>query len=147
MFERFTEEAREVVVRAQIEAAKLAHPYIGTEHLLLGVLAGRSASLAHPLTLELGRLEVVRIVGRGDAHLGLDPEGLATLGIDLDQVRRQVEAGALRPLPLELWEPVLLGPCQELSRLWLAGHVRTPLKAAERELAETTWRAVKGDRT
>ncbi|HEV3283142.1 MAG TPA: TetR/AcrR family transcriptional regulator [Solirubrobacteraceae bacterium] len=62
-------------------------------------------------------------------------------------VRRQVEAGALRPLPLELWEPVLLGPCQELSRLWLAGHVRTPLKAAERELAETTWRAVKGDRT
>jgi AcrR family transcriptional regulator len=61
-------------------------------------------------------------------------------------VERQVEAGALRALPIDLWEPVLLGPCQELARLWLAGRTDITLRAAERELAETTWRAVKGER-
>jgi AcrR family transcriptional regulator len=60
-------------------------------------------------------------------------------------VKRHVEAGALRPLPADLWEPVLLGPCQELSRVWLAGRARISLRRAEGDLAEATWRAVKGD--
>ena len=60
-------------------------------------------------------------------------------------VERHVETGDLRPLPRDLWEPVLLGPSQELSRLWLAGRTRISLRSAERELAETTWRAVKGE--
>jgi AcrR family transcriptional regulator len=60
-------------------------------------------------------------------------------------VERQIEAGALRALPFDLWEPVLLGPSQELARLWLAGRTRITLREAERELAETTWRAVKGE--
>lgn len=38
MFERFTERARRVVVLAQNEAERLRHQYIGTEHLLLGLL-------------------------------------------------------------------------------------------------------------
>ena len=38
MFERFTEEARQVVVRAQEEARGMKHSYIGTEHLLLGLI-------------------------------------------------------------------------------------------------------------
>ena len=58
---------------------------------------------------------------------------------------RHVEAGALRELPQELWEPVVLGPSQELSRLWLSKRVGISLRAAERELSEATWRAVKGD--
>jgi AcrR family transcriptional regulator len=62
-------------------------------------------------------------------------------------VDRHVQAGALRPLPLDLWEPVLLGPSQELARLWLAGRTRITLRGAERDLAETTWRAVKGERS
>jgi hypothetical protein len=37
---------------------------------------------------------------------------------------------------------VLLGPCQEFSRLWLAGRTAIALRRAERELAEATWRAV-----
>jgi AcrR family transcriptional regulator len=61
-------------------------------------------------------------------------------------VQRQVEAQALRPLPIDLWEPVLLGPSQELARLWLAGRTQITLRAAEPELAQTTWRAVKGER-
>ena len=38
MFERFTERARKVVVLAQEEAARLRHGYVGTEHLLLGLI-------------------------------------------------------------------------------------------------------------
>ena len=60
-------------------------------------------------------------------------------------VERQTDAGALRALPLELWEPVLLGPSQELARLWLAGRLQITLADAERMLAETTWNAVKVD--
>lgn len=60
-------------------------------------------------------------------------------------VRHRVEAGELRPLPADLWEPVLLGPAQELARLWLAGRTQISLRRAADELGETTWRAVRGD--
>ena len=43
MFERFTDRARRVVVIAQEEARGLQHNYIGTEHILLGLLAARAA--------------------------------------------------------------------------------------------------------
>jgi AcrR family transcriptional regulator len=58
-------------------------------------------------------------------------------------VRRHVRAGALRPLPLDLLEPVLLGPSQEFSRLWLDDRTRISLARAERELADATWNAVR----
>jgi ATP-dependent Clp protease ATP-binding subunit ClpC len=71
MFERFSDEARQVVVLAQEEARVLKHNYLGTEHLLLGLLrveegiAGRTlASL--DVTVEKVRREVVRVVGRGE---------------------------------------------------------------------------------
>jgi AcrR family transcriptional regulator len=60
-------------------------------------------------------------------------------------VERWVEAGALRPLSADLREPVLLGPCQEFSRLWLAGRTRISLGRAERELADATWNAVRAN--
>ncbi len=60
-------------------------------------------------------------------------------------VEQRVRTGALRALPFDLWEPVLLGPTQEFARLWLAGRTRISLRRAERELAQTTWRAVKGE--
>jgi ATP-dependent Clp protease ATP-binding subunit ClpA len=93
MFERFTQGARRAVVVAQDEAAGLAHHWIGTEHLLLGLLADdREAARLRPfgLTADGVRAEVVRAIGRGEP--GLDPEALATLGIDLDEVRRRVES-------------------------------------------------------
>jgi AcrR family transcriptional regulator len=58
-------------------------------------------------------------------------------------LERHVDAGTLRPLERDLWEPVLLGPSQELSRLWLAGRIETSLRRAERELADATWNAVR----
>jgi ATP-dependent Clp protease ATP-binding subunit ClpA len=74
VFERFTEGARQVVVRAQEEAARLEHGYIGTEHLLLALigdedgLAGRVlASL--DVSVEPCRAVVARLVGAGDNAL------------------------------------------------------------------------------
>lgn len=70
MFERFTEGARQVVVLSQEEARLLHHNYIGTEHLLLGLLRQDddtvSAALgSHGLGLETARRGVVAIVGSG----------------------------------------------------------------------------------
>jgi ATP-dependent Clp protease ATP-binding subunit ClpC len=70
VFERFTERARQVVVHAQEEARTLRHNYIGTEHLLLGLLREDSTA-AHALgrfavTHEAVRAQVARIVGQGD---------------------------------------------------------------------------------
>ena len=53
MFERFTDRARRVVVLAQEEARMLSHNYIGTEHILLGVLR-ESSGLAARVLSELG---------------------------------------------------------------------------------------------
>ena len=70
MFERFTEGARQAVVRAQAEAQVLRHNYIGTEHLLLGLL-GDEEGVAGRVLADLGldvegvRTQVGRIVGRG----------------------------------------------------------------------------------
>ena len=92
MFERFTPEAREVVVLAQDEARSLRHDHIGTEHLLLALLRLDTATTAVLRRHGLDHDEVAKAVA---AHLGggdLDAEALRTLGIDLDAVRDVAEA-------------------------------------------------------
>jgi Clp amino terminal domain, pathogenicity island component len=71
LFEKFTERARQVVVLAQEESRQLQHNYIGTEHVLLGLLREEEGLAARVLesfgiTVELVRAQVVRIVGRGE---------------------------------------------------------------------------------
>jgi ATP-dependent Clp protease ATP-binding subunit ClpC len=71
VFERFTERARQVVVLAQDEARDLKHNYIGTEHLLLGLLREEEGLAARALaslgvTLEETRAQVATIIGQGD---------------------------------------------------------------------------------
>jgi ATP-dependent Clp protease ATP-binding subunit ClpC len=71
VFERFTERARQVVVLAQEEARILKHNYIGTEHILLGLLREEEGLAARVLesldiTVERVRAQVVRIVGSGE---------------------------------------------------------------------------------
>ena len=71
MFERFTERARQVVVLAQSEARALKHNYIGTEHILLGLLREEEGLAARVLsslgiTVEEVRAQIVRVVGEGD---------------------------------------------------------------------------------
>ena len=72
VFERFTGRARQVAVFAQEEARALRHDYIGTEHLLLGLLREEEGLAARVLesldiTVERVRGQVVRIVGSGEA--------------------------------------------------------------------------------
>ena len=72
VFERFTERARQAVVLAQEEARRLKHNYIGTEHILLGLLREQEGVAARVLaslhiTVELVRGQIVRMVGSGDA--------------------------------------------------------------------------------
>ena len=75
MFERFTERARKVVVLAQEEARHFNHNYIGTEHLLLGLLreeegVAARALRALDLTVEGARERVASIVGYGSEGPG-----------------------------------------------------------------------------
>jgi ATP-dependent Clp protease ATP-binding subunit ClpA len=71
LFEKFTDRARLVVVLAQEEARALKHNYIGTEHILLGLLREEEGLAARVLqsldiTVEGVRAQVVRIVGSGE---------------------------------------------------------------------------------
>ncbi|MEU0734542.1 Clp protease N-terminal domain-containing protein, partial [Streptomyces lavendulocolor] len=70
MFERFTDRARRVVVLAQEEARMLNHNYIGTEHILLGLIhegEGVAAKALESLgiSLEAVRQQVEEIIGQG----------------------------------------------------------------------------------
>lgn len=95
MFERFTAPARGVVVQAQEESRALGHPFIGTEHLLLGLLTdeagvGGTVLRSHGLTAAEIRESVQKAVGQC-ASPPLDADALGSIGIDLDQVRRKAE--------------------------------------------------------
>ncbi len=92
MFERFTDRARRVVVQAQEESRRLNHSYIGTEHLLLGVLREDQGSAAAALaSLEVGldpaREQVAEIVGRGQqtpsGHIPFTPRAKKVLELSL----------------------------------------------------------------
>ncbi len=96
MFERFTHGARQVVVLAQHESRQLRHDHIGTEHLLLGLLAegeGLAAGVLRAAGVDADgvRADLQRIVGPGPSQ-DVDAAVLRSIGIDLDAVRAAVEA-------------------------------------------------------
>jgi ATP-dependent Clp protease ATP-binding subunit ClpA len=71
VFERFTERARQVIVLAQDEAQTMKHNYIGTEHVLIGLLREEEGLAARVLeslglTVEAVRAHVVRMIGLGE---------------------------------------------------------------------------------
>jgi ATP-dependent Clp protease ATP-binding subunit ClpA len=108
MFERFTTAARDVVMSAQHEREDFAHPYVGTEHLLLGLLnEGAGGAYAVLRGAGLDRIEVrddVRKLLRHGPLGDADAEALKAIGIDLEEVRAKVEAsfgpGALQVPPM-----------------------------------------------
>jgi hypothetical protein len=92
MFERFTNQARRVVVLAQEESRELNHNYIGTEHLVLGLLreaegTGAQALDSAGITLEAARREVETRVPRGDqqqtGHIPFTPRAKKSLELSL----------------------------------------------------------------
>jgi ATP-dependent Clp protease ATP-binding subunit ClpC len=92
MFERFTDGARRVVVLAQEEAMLLNHNYIGTEHLLLGLIHEDEGVAARALqsldvSLDAVRTEVREIIGEGTAppmgHIPFTPRAKKVLELSL----------------------------------------------------------------
>jgi len=126
MFERFTRPAREVVLRAKVEARDLHNPVIGTEHLLLAMLhedagiegpaggvGGAGTSIAYKVLREAGltaasvRVQVRQLVP--PPMLGPeDAEALRQIGIDLDTVLARIEV-SFGPDALEAVEPASPG--------------------------------------
>jgi ATP-dependent Clp protease ATP-binding subunit ClpC len=93
MFERFTDRARRVVVLAQDEARMLSHTYIGTEHILLGLIHeghGVAAKALESLGISLAvvRQRVEEIIGRGQqpppsGHIPFTPRAKKVLELSL----------------------------------------------------------------
>ena len=92
MFERFTDRARRVVVLAQDEAKALNHNYIGTEHLLLGLISEGEGVAAKALesldiSLEAVRAQVEEIIGHGTStptgHIPFTPRAKKVLELSL----------------------------------------------------------------
>ncbi|MFC4000053.1 Clp protease N-terminal domain-containing protein, partial [Nocardiopsis sediminis] len=92
MFERFTDRARRVVVLAQEEARMLNHNYIGTEHILLGLIhegEGVAAKALESLgiSLEAVRQQVEEIIGQGQqapsGHIPFTPRAKKVLELSL----------------------------------------------------------------
>jgi ATP-dependent Clp protease ATP-binding subunit ClpA len=108
MFERFTSKAREVVHLATVEADQGGYTYVGTEHLLMAMLArgeGKAydALTAAGMTVERARTDAARLLGHPGGLGADDAEALQTIGIDLDAVIEHVEQsfgpGALNAPP------------------------------------------------
>ncbi len=93
-FDKFTERARKVLSLSQEEAQRLQHNYIGTEHLLLG-LVREGEGVAAKVLLNLGvQLDVVRqniaaIIGKGDpvipGSIGLTPRAKKVIELAVDE--------------------------------------------------------------
>ena len=97
MFERFTDRARRVVVLAQEEARMLSHNYIGTEHILLGLIhegEGVAAKALESLdiSLEAVRAQVEEIIGQGGSspsgHIPFTPRAKKVLELSLREALR-----------------------------------------------------------
>jgi ATP-dependent Clp protease ATP-binding subunit ClpA len=93
MFERFTDDARTVVKRAQEDARAFNHRHIGPEHLLLALTEGDGVAAEALRAQGIGpatiRDQVARLGSGGPDPL--DSEALRTIGIDLDAVREATE--------------------------------------------------------
>ena len=91
MFERFSPDARAVLAWAKEDATSRNHNFLGTEHLLLGLLRLTDSAVAAVLggagvTTTRAGARLDSIVGRGDRQVPTDHDALATIGIDLGEV-------------------------------------------------------------
>jgi ATP-dependent Clp protease ATP-binding subunit ClpC len=137
MFERFTEPSRRVVVLAQEEARMLNHSYIGTEHILLGLIhegegVAARAIVSLGLTLEMARDQVRELVGAGQqapsGHIPFTPPAKTVLELSLR------EALALRKDYIDT-EHILLGLIREGRAVGAQVLVTAAPLAAVRERA------------
>lgn len=106
MFERFTEDARQVVVDAQTQAQRLQHDFIGCEHILLALSTrddpvGETLRAGGVTTDKIDEVLLREFGKRRDPFDKLDKAALATVGIDVDKVKDAVQS-SFGPGGLEL---------------------------------------------
>src|SRR5713226_5877332 len=162
-YDKFTERARKVLSLAQEEAQRFQHNYIGTEHLLLGLVRdgeGVAAKVLSNLGVELNKVRdaVEFIVGRGDrivlGEIGLTPHAKKVIELAVDEAHRLnhhyigtehlllglvreggIAVGALESLGVNL-EKVRTQTIQALSQPGLSQTMQVPpqLKAVQMEV-------------
>ena len=138
-FDKFTERARRVLTLAQEEAHRFNHNYIGTEHILLGLVRegdGVAAKVLSNLGVELNKVRsaVEFIIGRGDrtvlGEIGLTPRAKKVIELAVDEARRLGHSYIGT-------EHLLLGLVREGEGI-AAGVLESPGVNIERVRAETT---------
>ena len=82
---------------------------------------------------------------RGDAEKALKEQNRSQFRAIKAWLDPFIRAGDIRPLPLELFHPLVNGPSQDYVRSWLAGRVQTSPQAYRDELAEAAWRALQNN--
>lgn len=96
MFERFTSQAIKVIMLAQEESRRLGHNFVGTEHMLLGLIAEDTSVAGKVLksqgiNLENTRIEVEKIIGRGSGTINVEipftPGAKRALELSLENAR------------------------------------------------------------
>jgi ATP-dependent Clp protease ATP-binding subunit ClpA len=171
VFERFTAQARSVVVRAQEDARALGQPVIGTPMILLGIAEAPDTAGGRVLeALGVGEDDIRDDIRRASEHRDRafsdeDEDALRSVGIDLDEVRRSVEEtfgpgaldrgrgsraghipftrGAKKALELSLREAIALGHRHIGTEHLLLGLVHHERSSAARILAA---RGIDGER-
>lgn len=97
MFGRFTDRAQKVIVLAQEEARRLGHNVVGTEHILLGLIAegegvGAKALTALGVSLDKVRQEIENVIGRGESAfqgaIGFTPRTKRVFELAIDEARQ-----------------------------------------------------------
>ena len=136
-FEKFSERARKVLSLAQEEAQRFNHNYIGTEHILLGLVReteGVAARVLANVGVDLNKVRsaVEFIIGRGDkpaqGEIGLTPRAKKVVELAVDEARR------MNP-PTSVPSTCSSGCCARV-RVWLPESWRA---------SASTWRRCEGD--
>src|SRR5512141_2731426 len=151
--DKFSKRARRVLTFAQEEAVRLNHNYIGTEHLLLGLIRedeGLAAKVLRDLGVEQARVRQVveEIVGRGQsaatARLSLTPRTRRVIELAVDEARRMghhyigtehLLLGLVREgdgIAVNVLKSLNVSPDKVRSQLSKAVMEATPTQAAER---------------
>ena len=120
MLERFTTDARQIVIRAREEATDLNHPEVGTQHLLLALLEipGTASDVLRAAGLDPHTIRAGLQQHAGSALPGLteeDAKALRSVGIDLDAVVARIH---------ESFGPDALRPRAATRRGWLGRRAR-----------------------
>lgn len=158
--------------RAGVSVGSLYHHYTSKEQLAAALYIEGIRDYQEGLTAEMSRHESARggVQGIVRYHLGwvkkhndwarflfqerhaefmgetddefrkLNTEFVGKIG---GWILKHIGSGELRRMPPDLYACIILGPCQEYSRIYLSGHFMTPMEKAVREISDSVWLAVR----